>query len=110
MITLHCKLTFENEKDKQTLIELMRKFSSCFKYSYNRLLEGHSRKDLKKDLQKMFNLNSRYVDDAIFKAQSLINLCKETNQNPNKLIFGGKRLFQLLKNKHINGKDREKLK
>ncbi|MFN3978545.1 MAG: hypothetical protein ACK4J2_07835, partial [Sulfurihydrogenibium azorense] len=53
MITLHCKLTFENEKDKQTLINLMRKFSSCFKYSYNRLLEGHSRKDLKKDLQKM---------------------------------------------------------
>ncbi|ACN98378.1 transposase, OrfB family [Sulfurihydrogenibium azorense Az-Fu1] len=110
MITLHCKLTFENEKDKQTLINLMRKFSSCFKYSYNRLLEGHSRKDLKKDLQKMFNINSRYVDDAIFKAKWLINNCIEREQNPKKVIFGGKRLFQLLKNKHINGKYREKLK
>ncbi|WP_245596364.1 IS200/IS605 family accessory protein TnpB-related protein [Sulfurihydrogenibium subterraneum] len=110
MITLHCKLTFENDKDRQTLEDLMRKFSSCYRYAFNRLLEGHTRKDLKKHLQKLFNLNSRYCDDAIFKAQSLINLCKETGQNPQKVIFGGKRLFQLLKNKHLNGKDREKIK
>jgi predicted transposase len=109
MITLHCKITFENEKDKKEVLELMRKFSSCYRYAYNRLLEGQKRKDLKKHLQKLFNLNSRYCDDAIFKAQSLINSCKERGQNPKKVIFGGRRLFEKLKNKYLNGRQREKL-
>ncbi|WP_457635904.1 IS200/IS605 family accessory protein TnpB-related protein [Persephonella sp.] len=109
MITLQCKLTFENEKDKQKLLELMRQFSSCNRYAYNRLLEGHKRKELKKHLQKVFNLNSRYCDDAIFKAQSLINSCKERGQNPKKVIFGGRKLFEKLKKKHLNGQQRERL-
>jgi len=109
MITLHCKLTFENEKDKKQLIDLMRDFSSCYRYAYNRLLEGHKRKELKKHLQKVFELNSRYCDDAIFKAQSLINSCKERGQNPKKVIFGGRKLFEKLKKKHLNGIQKEKL-
>ncbi|HHG74545.1 MAG TPA: transposase [Persephonella sp.] len=110
MITLQCKLTFENEKDKQKLLELMRQFSSCNRYAYNRLLEGHKRKELKKHLQKVFNLNSRYCDDAIFKAQSLINSCNERGQNPKKVTFGGRKIFEKLTKKHINGKQRKKLK
>ncbi|NPA13458.1 MAG: transposase, partial [Aquificae bacterium] len=110
MITLQCKLTFENEKDRQELLDLMRKFSSCYRYSYNRLLEGHNRKELKKHLQKVFNLNSRYCDDAIFKAQSLIKSCKERGQNPKKIIFGGRSLFEKLKKKHIGGEQRNQLK
>jgi len=109
MITLHCKLTFENEKDRQKLIDLMREFSSCYRYAYNRLLEGHKRKELKKHLQKVFKLNSRYCDDSIFKAQSLINSCKERGQNPKKVIFGGRKLFEKLKKKHLNGIQKEKL-
>ncbi|RUM48781.1 MAG: transposase [Hydrogenothermus sp.] len=110
MITLQCKLTFENEKDRQELQKLTRRFSSCLRYAYNRLIEGHKRKELKKHLQKVFNLNSRYCDDAIFKAQSLINSCLERGQNPKKVIFGGRKLFEKLKKKHINGEQREKLK
>ncbi len=110
MITLQCKLTFENEKDKQKLLELMRIFSSCYRYSYNRLLEKYKRKDLKKYLQKVFNLNSRYCDDAIFKAKTLINSCIERGQNPKKVIFGGIKLFEKLKKKHLNGEKEEKLK
>ncbi len=110
MITLQCKLTFEKEKDRQSLLETMREFSSCYRYAYNRLLEGHKRKELKKHLQKVFNLNSRYCDDAILKAQSLINSCKERGQNPKKVIFGGRTLFEKLKKKHINGKQKDKLK
>jgi predicted transposase len=110
MITLQCKLTFENEKDKQELLKLMMQFSSCFRYAYNRLLEGHKRKELKKHLQKIFKLNSRYCDDAIFKAQNLINSCKERGQNPKKVIFGSRKLFEKLKKKHINGKQRERNK
>ncbi|RMH81070.1 MAG: transposase, partial [Acidobacteria bacterium] len=51
-----------------------------------------------------------YTDDTIMKAQSVINLCKEKNQNPAKVIFGGRKLFEKLKNKHLTGKKREKLK
>ncbi|WP_297452610.1 IS200/IS605 family accessory protein TnpB-related protein [Persephonella sp.] len=109
MITLQCKLTFENEKGKQKLFELMRQFSSCHRYTYNRLLEGHKRKELKKHLQKVFNLNSRYCDDAIHKAQNLINSCKERGQSPRKVIFGGRKLFEKLSKRHLNGEQREKL-
>ncbi len=44
------------------------------------------------------------------KAQSIINLCKETNQNPVKVIFGGRENFKKLQQNHLQGKKREKLK
>ncbi len=80
------------------------------RYAYNRLLEGKNRKDLKKELQSIFKINSRYVDDAIMKAQSVINSCKEKNQNPVKVIFGGRELFVKLKRSHLTGEKRKKLK
>ncbi len=107
MITLQCQLEL-SKNDKELLLILMRKFSSCMRYAYNRLLEGKTRKDLKKQLQHIFNINSRYVDDAIMKAQSIINLCKETNQNPTKIIFGGRENFKKLQQNHLQGKKREK--
>ncbi len=110
MITLHCKLTFENTDDKKFILNLIRVFSSCYRYSYNRLLDGFNRNDLKKSLQKLFNINSRFVDDAILKAQSLINSCIQRNQNPKKVIFGDRNLFNKIKKKHINGKQRDLLK
>jgi IS605 OrfB family transposase len=109
MITLQCELEI-SKKDKELLITLMRKFSSCMRYAYNRLLEGKNRKDLKKELQSIFNINSRYVDDAIMKAQSVINSCKEKSQNPVKVIFGGRELFVKLKRSHLTGERRKKLK
>ncbi len=109
MITLQCQLEL-SKNDKELLLTLMRKFSSCMRYAYNRLLEGKTRKDLKKQLQNIFKINSRYVDDAIMKAQSIINLCKETNQNPVKVIFGGRENFKKLQQNHLQGKKREKLK
>ncbi len=105
MITLQCKLEV-SKADKELLLTLMRNFSSCMRYAYNRLLEGKNRKDLKKELQSIFNINSRYVDDALMKAQSVINLCKEKSQNPVKVIFGGRKLFNQLKKKHLTGKRR----
>ncbi len=109
MITLQCKLEVP-KADKELLLTLMRKFSSCMRYAYKRLLEGKARKDLKKELQALFGINSRYVDDAIMKAQSVINSCKEKNQNPVKVIFGGRELFVKLKRSHLTGERRKKLK
>ena len=110
MITLQCKLAFDTPQDKQAVLNLMRNFSACTRYAYNRLLEGWNRKELKKHLQTLFPLNSRYCDDAILKANQLLKACKERKQNPKKVIFGGRKLFEKLKKKHLSGKRREKLK
>ncbi len=109
MITLQCELEIP-KTDKEILMALMRKFSSCMRYAYNRLLEDKERKDLKKDLQPVFTLNSRYVDDAIMKAKTVLESAIESGKNPAKIIFGGRKLFNKLKKSHLNGKRREKLK
>jgi transposase, IS605 OrfB family, central region len=80
------------------------------RYAYQRLLEGEKRKDLKKQLSKLFNINTRYSDDAIFLAQSTIASCKERGQNPKKVIFGSRKVFEQLKKNHLTGKRIRKLK
>ena len=110
MITLECLLEFETKEDINAILYLMRRFSSAMRYAYKRLLEGEKRKDLKKHLSKLFNINTRYSDDAIFLAQSMITSCKEREQNPKKLIFGSRKLFEQLSRNHLTGKRKEKLK
>ncbi|MBX0310362.1 MAG: IS200/IS605 family accessory protein TnpB-related protein, partial [Sulfurihydrogenibium sp.] len=110
MITLQCLLEFQNTQDKEIVLDLMRKFSSAMRYAYKRLLEGEKRRDLKKNLSKLFNINTRYSDDAIFLAQSTITSCKERGQNPKKVIFGSRKLFEQLKKNHLTGKRRKQLK
>ena len=110
MITVQAKLIFESREDKQRVLDLMRRWSSCMRYAYKRLLEGHKRNELKRELQGIFNLNSRYVDDAIMKAKSILTSCKERGENPRKVIFGGRQLFEKLKKRHINGKPYKRLK
>ncbi|MDN5332185.1 MAG: hypothetical protein PWP45_1410, partial [Tepidanaerobacteraceae bacterium] len=65
MVTIQAKLIFDSNEDKQEVLDLMRRWSSCVRFAYNRLLEGYSRNELKRELQGIFSLNSRYVDDAI---------------------------------------------
>ena len=64
MVTVQTKLIFDSSEDKQKVLDLMRRWSSCMRYAYKRLLEGYKRNELKRQLQGIFNLNSRYVDDA----------------------------------------------
>ena len=109
MLTLQCLLEFQNKQDKEVVLDLMRRFSSAMRYAYKRLLEGEKRKDLKKHLSKLFNINTRYSDDAILLAQSMISLCKEREQNPKKVIFGSRALFDKLSKKHLTGKSRNSL-
>ena len=73
MLTLQCLLEFENEKDKEVVLDLMHRFSSAMRYAYKRLLESEKRKDLKKNISRLFNINTRYSDDAILLAQSMIS-------------------------------------
>ncbi|TCO68605.1 IS200/IS605 family accessory protein TnpB-related protein [Caldanaerobacter subterraneus] len=110
MIVIQAKLIFLNQQDKQIVLDLMRRWSSCMRFAYKRLLEGYDRKTLKRDLQGTFDLNSRYVDDAIMKARSTLESARELGKSPKKVIFGGRDLFGKLQKRHINGKEYQKLK
>ncbi|MEQ6358195.1 IS200/IS605 family accessory protein TnpB-related protein [Thermoanaerobacter thermohydrosulfuricus] len=110
MIVIQAKLIFLTQEDKQIVLDLMRRWSSCMRFTYERLLQGYDRHILKRELQGIFNLNSRYVDDAIMKAKSTLESARESGNNQKKVIFGGRDLFRKLKKRHINGKEYQKLK
>jgi IS605 OrfB family transposase len=110
---VHARLVFPKKEDERAVLDLMRRFSAATRYAYNRLLEGKDRKELKlKDspLCKLFGLNTRYADTAIEKAQALIASAEELGQDPRKVVFGGRKLFEQLKRRHLSGKARERLR
>ncbi len=108
-ITIQARLKVKGE-EKKILDDLMRRWSSCMRFAYKRLLEGKKRNELKRELRIKFNLNSRYVDDAILEAHSIINLSKELGFKPEKIIFGGRDLFEKLSKNHLSEKQKEMLK
>jgi predicted transposase len=55
----------------------MRLFCSCERWAFNRLLEGCSREELKKEGREIFGINSRFCDDAILKAKAIIESQRE---------------------------------
>lgn len=110
MITLECKLAFENKEEKEKVLSLMRGFSSAQRYAYKRLLAGEGRNELKKQIPGLFGINTRYADDAILKAQAIITSCRERGQNPRKVVFGGRALFEKLRSHHISEKKRIRYK
>jgi IS605 OrfB family transposase len=65
------------QKGETPLDTEMRLFCSCLRRAFNRLLEGRTREELKKEGQSLFALNSRFTDDAILKAQEVISSQKE---------------------------------
>ncbi len=109
-ITVECLLAFDKDEDKEKVLDLMRKFSSMVRFAYKRLLEGVERKELKKMLSQKYGINTRYSDDAIFLAQQTLDSCLQRGQNPKKLVFGSRELFEKLKKMHLIGKGREKLR
>jgi IS605 OrfB family transposase len=109
-ITLECMLEFEKEEEKEKVLALMRRFSSATRYAYKRLLEGVAEKDIEKAIQEKHKLNARYVKDAVLIAKQVLKSCIQRGQNPKKLVFGSRELFEKLKKKHLTGKRREKLR
>jgi len=109
-ITVECLLASDKDEDKGRVLTLMRKFSSMVRFAYKRLLDGAERKELKKLLSRKYGINTRYSDDAILLAQQILASCIEREQNPKKLVFGSRELFEQLKKKHLAGKRREELR
>jgi IS605 OrfB family transposase len=109
-ITLECMLEFEKEEEKEKVLALMRRFSSATRYAYKRLLEGVPDKEIEKRVAEKHKLNARYVKDAVLIAKGMLKSCIERGQNPKKLVFGSRELFEKLKKMHLTGKKREKLR
>jgi IS605 OrfB family transposase len=104
---VHARLVFLKKEDEAAVLDLMRRFSSATRFAYNRLLEGRDRKELKREdgpLCTLFGLNTRYADGAIEKAQATLDSARELGQDPRKVVFGGRKLFEQLKRKHLSGK------
>ncbi len=109
-ITLECMLEFEKEEEKQKVLALMRRFSPATRYAYKRLLEGVPDKEIEKRVAEKHKLNARYVKDAVLIAKQVLKSCIQRGQNPKKLVFGSRELFEKLKKMHLTGKKREKLR
>jgi len=109
-VTVECLLAFDKEEDKKRVLNTMRKFSSMVRFAYKRLLDGAERKELKKLLSRKYGINTRYSDDAILLAKQTLGSCLEGKQNPKKLVFSSRELFEQLKKKHLTGKRRETLR
>jgi len=110
---VQARLVFLKEEDERAVLDLMRRFSSATRFAYNRLLEGQDRKKLKREdspLCRLFGLNTRYADGAIEKAQATLDSARELGQDPRKVVFGGRKLFEQLKRRHLSGKARERLR
>ena len=109
-VTVECLLAFDKDDDKGRVLTLKRKFSSMVRFAYKRLLHGAERKELKKLLSRKHGINARYSGDAILLAQQALDSCVERGQNPKKLVFGSRELFEQLKKKHLTGKRRDELR
>jgi len=109
-VTVECLLAFDKDEDKERLLSTMRKFSSMVRFAYKRLMEGAERKELKKLLSRKYGINARYSDGAILLAQQALESCVERGQNPKKLVFGSRELFEKLKKKHLTGNRRDELR
>jgi len=104
---VHARLVFPDPRDEEAVLDLMRRFSSAMRYAYQRLLEGKDRKELKRvdgPLCALFGLNTRFADGVIEKAQAALDSARELGQDPRKVVFGGRGVFEQLKRKHLSGK------
>ena len=82
----------------EAVLDLMRRFSGATRFAYNRLLEGKPREELKR------------ADGATEKAKAVLDSALELGNDPKKVVFGGRGLFEQLKRKHLSGKPLEALK
>jgi predicted transposase len=111
MFITTCFKLLVNREEKNQILKLMRNFSSAVSFSYKRLLEGFTPSQAYTITRQKFpELNSHYVNCAVEKAREISQSCKARGQNPKKLIFGGRALFEKLKKNHLQGKSRRELR
>jgi IS605 OrfB family transposase len=84
-------------EDFSALNQVAKDFSSCIRYCYKRFIEGKKFNDVRKLAKfKYQTINTRQASDACMQGQAL-----HTRFKDQKIIFGGKKLWQSLKSKII---------
>ena len=88
------KFEYENEEDKEFVLDLIKNYNSILRFTYNRIYDSKdtlTRKELYNLIKGMNNnhLPSQFWNTAIIEAKSIYKLNGEE-----KVIFGGKELFE----------------
>ena len=94
MITIKLKYNADQEF-KDFLFKLRKQFSNVYRYSYNRLFDGKSKKEIYHSIPNLNNIDlikSRMILDGIDFANILYEKDKKKNH---KSIFGGRKNFIL---------------
>ncbi len=63
--------------------------NACMRFAYRGLLDGKDKNTLKRELQRLFDLNSRYVG-----AKAILQSTTELAVNSKKAVFGRRDLFE----------------
>jgi IS605 OrfB family transposase len=110
-ITLRFKILPKNNKGKQTILNLMRAYSSCHRFAYKRLLENCKESEIYKLAREKFkDLPTWFILSARSEAKELLKRKKLLGEDPRKVVFGGKRLFAQLCIHHLQGWRLEEVK
>jgi IS605 OrfB family transposase len=110
-VAVHAKLEFLSNEDKREVLDLMRRFSSAYRWIYNRLIEGVNPAEVKRVSGPMsrFGLNSEYNNGALQLARYKMLSLYSKGANPRKIIFGTRTLFnRLCKKGSLNSRARAK--
>ena len=89
---VHARLVFLKKEDERAVLDLTRRFSGATRFAFQRLLEGKTREELKREdgpLCALFALNTRYADGAIEKARATLDSAKELGQAPERWSSAG---------------------
>ena len=110
-ITLRFRIIPQSKKDYQELSKLMRLYSSAFRYAYNRFLDNYSKNEVYHLIRQVFkDLPSWYANSAIEEAIKKLKSIKSQGINPRKVVFGGKRNFEKLCKRNLQGWRIEEIK
>jgi IS605 OrfB family transposase len=103
-VTLSFKVIPQSKEDYEEISKLMRLYGSVVRYAYNRFLENRSKKEVYHLVRKTFkDLPSWYVESAIGEALEILRSVKSRGGNPRKVVFGGRKNFEKLCIRHLQG-------
>lgn len=98
-VAVQARLVFRSKADEEAVLELMRRFSAAYRWTYRRLLEGYDPNTLKRadgPMTKLFGLGRTYNEGVRDLAKWKLSALKKLGQAPEKIVFGGRGLFRRL--------------
>ena len=98
-VAVQARLVFRSKADEEAVLELMRRFSAAYRWTYRRLLEGYDPNALKRadgPMTKLFGLGLKYNEGVRDLAKWKLGALKKLDQAPEKIVFGGRGLFRRL--------------